>query len=112
VAFIPLDAAAEINDDGGKVQGSCVADFIPDESDVTGRDSMEQADRVTRLRAAVECLPAKEKTILTMYYFEGIKLEAIGRFFKQTESRMCQVRQMAVDRLRATLCRGPDALAS
>ncbi|HEY7877715.1 MAG TPA: FliA/WhiG family RNA polymerase sigma factor [Gemmatimonadaceae bacterium] len=55
------------------------------------------------LSAAVLELPAVERRVLTLYYLEALKLSDIARVLDVTESRVSQIKQKAIVRLRAAL---------
>ncbi len=54
----------------------------------------------TRLVAAIESLPEKERLVLTLYYFEELTMKEIGLTLGVVESRVSQIRAAAVARLR------------
>jgi DNA-directed RNA polymerase specialized sigma24 family protein len=53
------------------------------------------------LAEAVDALPQSERTVISLYYYEGLTLKEIGRVLGVTESRACQIHGKAVIRLRA-----------
>ena len=48
-------------------------------------------------------MPDREKTVLILYYYEGLTLAEIGKALGVTESRVCQIHTKAVLQLRARL---------
>jgi RNA polymerase sigma factor for flagellar operon FliA len=44
-----------------------------------------------------------DKTVLSLYYVEGLNLREIGEVFGVTETRISQIRSRALGRLRARL---------
>ena len=52
---------------------------------------------------AVDCLPAKERVAVLLYYMQGLTLREIGVQLGVTESRACQLRGQAVKRLQYRL---------
>jgi hypothetical protein len=50
----------------------------------------------------------REKTVLTLYYYEGLTLAEIGEILGVTESRVCQIHTKAVLQLRAKLADRPE----
>ena len=48
-------------------------------------------------------LPALQKKVLAMYYYENMQLAEIAKVFGLTESRICQIRGDAVEVLRKYL---------
>jgi len=55
------------------------------------------------LAEAIERLPEREKTVIALYYYEGLTLKEIGQVLGVTESRVSQLHTKAVLRLRARL---------
>jgi RNA polymerase sigma factor FliA len=62
-------------------------------------------DQETRalLARAVNSLPDRDKTVVTLYYFEGMTLAQIGEVLGVSESRVCQIHTKAVLALRGKL---------
>ncbi len=48
-------------------------------------------------------LGERERTVLSLYYYEGLTLAEIGEILGVTESRVCQIHTKAVLQLRARL---------
>ena len=55
------------------------------------------------LAQALDGLPSYERAVVAMYYYKGMMLKEIGRVFKVTESRISQVHQRALRRLRTQM---------
>ena len=55
------------------------------------------------LAEAIQKLPEREKTVIGLYYYEGLTLKEIGEVLGVTESRVSQLHTKAVLRLRAKL---------
>ena len=55
------------------------------------------------LADAINRLPEREKTVLTLYYYEGLTLAEIGSILGVTESRVCQIHTKSVIQLRARI---------
>jgi RNA polymerase sigma factor FliA len=81
--------------DGGATLGDTLSD---------GDDGPMAAYEITEMRAiladAISRLPDREKTVLTLYYYEGLTLAEIGSILGVTESRVCQIHTKAVIQLR------------
>jgi RNA polymerase sigma factor for flagellar operon FliA len=60
--------------------------------------NMETKDK---LKTAIDQLPAKEKLVLSLYYYEELTMKEAGRVMDLTESRVCQLHAQAVLRLRS-----------
>lgn len=91
------------------------ADFTSDEesmpiaeriADREAKNSFEIADRKEFygfLEEAVSELPAQEKQVLVLYYFEELMLKEIGHIMGVSESRVSQIHTKAILRLRSRL---------
>jgi RNA polymerase sigma factor for flagellar operon FliA len=55
------------------------------------------------LARAVNTLPDREKTVVSLYYYEGLTLAEIGQVLGVTESRVSQIHTKSVLQLRAKL---------
>jgi RNA polymerase sigma factor FliA len=55
------------------------------------------------LARAINMLPEREKTVVTLYYYEGLTLAEIGQVLGVTESRVSQIHTKSVLQLRAKL---------
>ncbi|WP_103501775.1 MULTISPECIES: RNA polymerase sigma factor WhiG [Streptomyces] len=74
--------------------------------DTSADDPVEVAeDRELRrlLARAINTLPHREKTVVTLYYYEGLTLAEIGQVLGVTESRVSQIHSKSVLQLRAKL---------
>ena len=72
-------------------------------ADPVGGEAFEEVGRretFLRLRAAVAHLPARERTVLSLYYYEELNLKQIAEVLHVTESRVSQIRSQAIRRLR------------
>nr|WP_314264963.1 RNA polymerase sigma factor FliA [uncultured Moellerella sp.] len=61
------------------------------------------AETRQRVIDAIECLPEREKMVLTLYYQEDLNLKEIGAVLNVGESRVSQLHSQAIKRLRARL---------
>jgi len=78
--------------------GETVADTARGPTDI-----FEDKEAKATLAAMIEELPARERSVLTMYYFENMKLKAIGNVLGVSESRVCQMHTKALRQMRAKL---------
>jgi RNA polymerase sigma factor for flagellar operon FliA len=70
------------------------------------RDPMQ--DVLSRERAglvadAIRCLPEKERTVVALYYHDGLTMKAAGEVLHLTESRVSQLHAQALLRMRGLL---------
>ena len=56
-----------------------------------------------RLADAINRMPARERLVLTLYYYEGLTLAEIGEVLGVTESRVCQIHTKAVLQMRSRM---------
>lgn len=61
------------------------------------------------LAQAIERLSQKEKTIISLYYYEEMTLKEIGQIMGFTESRICQIHSKIILKLRTHLKKVLDA---
>jgi RNA polymerase sigma factor for flagellar operon FliA len=64
---------------------------------------LERQELRTLLAEAIAALPERERQILALYYQEELTLAQIGEVIGVCESRVCQLRGLAVSRLRTLL---------
>jgi RNA polymerase sigma factor for flagellar operon FliA len=73
-------------------------------SEPTSPDRLfEQNQTRDRMRAAMGRLPARERRILSLYYFGDATMKQIGQQIGVNESRVSQLHARAIDRLRRLL---------
>jgi len=97
VSFEELWVGGE-RDDAQSAIGS-----IRDESAEDPVAMFENVEIKDILAEAIERLPEREKTVIALYYYEGLTLKEIGQVLGVTESRVSQLHTKAVLRLRARL---------
>jgi RNA polymerase sigma factor for flagellar operon FliA len=76
------------------------------DGDVDAAEALSQRERSAALREAIAHLPAKERLVLALSYFEELTLRQIADLLHVTESRISQIRTQALKRLRRSL--SPD----
>jgi RNA polymerase sigma factor for flagellar operon FliA len=72
-------------------------------ADPSGGEPFEDLGRQEtsrRLRDAIAHLPPRERTVLSLYYYEELNLKEIAEVLHVTESRVSQIRSQAIRRLR------------
>lgn len=101
VTFLAIDQ----NADGEEGGGASLHELLADETDKTGRDTLEKAELLQLLTQRIAELPDIPKKILAMYYFENMRLAEIAAVFSLTESRICQIHAQTILGLRGWLQR-------
>ena len=62
-----------------------------------------QAKKFDAIISSMSITPEREKIVLTLYYYENLTLQEIGKVLGVTESRVCQIHTKAVLQLRHRL---------
>ena len=78
-----------------------LVDTLQDPKAVDPESRYEERELKEILRDSIEHMSEREKTVVVLYYFEGLTLAQIGEILGVTESRVCQVHAKAVLGLRA-----------
>ncbi len=76
--------------------------LIPEDSK-TAYDKLDTEESREVLIDCIERLPEKEKTVISLYYYNELTMKEIGKILKLTESRVSQIHTKAVIRLRGKL---------
>ena len=86
----------------GRGAGS-LAETLPDHHAEDPVAAMEDRENRRLLAEAIAQLGERDRTVVTLYYFENLTLAEIGKVLGVTESRVCQLHTRAVLRLRTKL---------
>jgi RNA polymerase sigma factor for flagellar operon FliA len=82
------------------------ASLIDTIEDPKARDPSRMLDVTemkSRLAAAIDALPKREKIVIALYYYENLTLREIGEVLGVTESRVSQLHTKAILRLKGRL---------
>jgi RNA polymerase sigma factor for flagellar operon FliA len=103
LSFVGVAALDEVFAVGGeRGQRTSLGDTIPDAT--PGPAAMfDEKESKEILAQAIMHLGERERTVLSLYYYEGLTLAEIGEILGVTESRVCQIHTKAVLQLRARL---------
>lgn len=82
---------------------SSLSSVVKDESAPDPVASFESEEIKVILADAIEKLSERERTVVALYYYDGLPLKEIGQVLGVTESRASQLHTKAVLRLRARL---------
>lgn len=96
---VPLDRRSGDNDSGT----AAPVDLLPDESHGDVEDAINHEQEVELLRDALLRLKEQERVVLSLYYFEELKLHEIASILNLTESRVSQIRSKAIGKLKTEL---------
>jgi len=109
ISFVGVAALDEVFMVGGdRTDRTTLGDTIPDAT--AGPVALfEDKESKEILAQAIMQLGERERTVLSLYYYEGLTLAEIGEILGVTESRVCQIHTKAVLQLRGRLSdRSPD----
>lgn len=90
---VSIEAHSASTDDNG-----CAWQFAAD--DEAADETVAREDLAEKLRTALETLPARERQVLALYYYEDLTQQQIAQVLHVTESRVSQLRTQAIKRLR------------
>jgi RNA polymerase sigma factor for flagellar operon FliA len=99
VGLAALDEILSVGGDRG--EAITLGDTIADTSTHGPMGAFEITETRQLLAQAINGLPEREKIVLTLYYYESLTLQEIGRVLGVTESRVCQIHTKAVLHLRS-----------
>lgn len=77
-----------------------VMGIIEDKNSPSPEQSYEKEEEIETLSKAIDSLKEKDKTVLNLYYYEGLTLKEIGTILSVSESRVCQLHSRAIRNLR------------
>jgi RNA polymerase sigma factor FliA len=98
-SLVALDALF-VDDDGGY---HALAETLHDPHAVDPQRRMERRELRAELASAIQKLSARDRTVIVLYYVEGMTLAQIAQILQVTESRVSQLHTRAVLALRAKL---------
>jgi RNA polymerase sigma factor for flagellar operon FliA len=108
ISTVGMMALDEVLRGGDRSERSTLGETLPDKT-VGPVDTFEAKESKEALIAAVDGMPERERTVLMMYYYDGLTLTEIGEFLGVTESRVCQIHTKALRQLRSKLADRSDA---
>jgi len=103
ISFVGVAALDEVFMVGGeRSERTTLGDTLPDAGEGPV-DRFEDKESKEILARAISQLGDRERTVLSLYYYEGLTLAEIGEILGVTESRVCQIHTKAVLQLRSRL---------
>lgn len=79
------------------------SECIADPASKNPLEVLEEKDVQEKLAELIESMPEKEKLVLSLYYYEELTMQEIGRVLSITESRVCQIHSQALVKLKSKL---------
>lgn len=102
ISFVGVVALDEMLSGGERGDSMTLGDTIPDKG--AGPVGSFEVEEMRQLLAeSINSMSEREKTVLTLYYYEGLTLAEIGQVLGVTESRVCQIHTKSVLRLRSRM---------
>ncbi len=83
-------------------ESSLPAVLVPSEP-ASPDSAYERTEEKERIRSAMATLPARERRLVSLYYFGDVTMKEIGAELGVNESRVSQLHARAIQRLRAAL---------
>ncbi len=112
VSFVGVAALDEVFSSGGeRSDRTTLGDTIADVGAGPGA-KFEDKELKELLLQAITRLGDRERTVLSLYYYEGLTLAEIGEILGVTESRICEIHTKAVLQLRSKLGSSREELAA
>ena len=103
VSFTGIVALDDLLGHGhGRDDGATLGDMLAD-AGPGPLAAFEVTEVREQLNASIRALPERERTVVGLYYYEGLTLAEIGSILGVTESRVCQIHTKAVLSLRTRL---------
>ena len=79
------------------------AEMLPSSEESVVEEQLTHEQEVVHLKDAILHLKDQERIVLSLYYFEELKLHEIAKVLELTESRVSQIRSKALSKLRVEL---------
>jgi RNA polymerase sigma factor for flagellar operon FliA len=97
----PLSLSQPVSEDEG--ESATPQELLPDEDAEDVEDRLGHEEEIRILKEELAGLKEQQRIVLSLYYFEELKLREIGEVLGVTESRVSQIRSAALDTLRGRL---------
>jgi RNA polymerase sigma factor for flagellar operon FliA len=102
ISLVGVMALDEATRGGERTDRTTLGETLADKG-IGPVDTFEAKESKEALVKAISLMPDREKTVLTLYYYEGLTLSEIGEILGVTESRVCQIHTKALRQLRTKL---------
>jgi RNA polymerase sigma factor FliA len=100
-SLVALDELWAISGSDGDT--ASLIDTIEDPKSRDPSRMLDVSEMKSRLAAAIDALPPREKVVIALYYYENLTLREIGEVLGVTESRVSQLHTKAILRLKGRL---------
>jgi RNA polymerase sigma factor FliA len=84
-------------------RGAAPVDLVSNDDEPGIEDVLNREQEVGVLREAIQELKEQERLVLSLYYYEELKLHEIATIMELTESRVSQIRSKAISKLRTLI---------
>ncbi|MCT8976092.1 FliA/WhiG family RNA polymerase sigma factor [Clostridium sp. CX1] len=98
ISIVSLEDLIFSDDDDIPLMGT-----IEDDKSPSPEKTLEEKEELEYLAKALDLLNEKDKTVLSLYYYEGLTLKEIGKVLTVSESRVCQLHSRAIVNLRKAM---------
>lgn len=98
ISIVSLEDLIFSDDDDMPLMGAVVDSKSPSPEKILEKDEL-----IEYLGKALDLLKEKDKTVLSLYYYERLTLKEIGKILSVSESRVCQLHSRAIVNLRKML---------
>ena len=98
ISVVSLENVIFSEDEDMNVMGT-----IEDKNSPSPEDNFINTEKVEVLTKAIEGLNQKDRTVLNLYYYEGLTLKQIGTVLSVSESRVCQLHSRAIRNLKENM---------
>jgi RNA polymerase sigma factor for flagellar operon FliA len=95
ISIVSLEEVIFSDDEDMNIMGT-----IEDKNSPSPEEKFVNSEKVEILSRAIEELNQKDRTVLNLYYYEGLTLKQIGNVLSVSESRVCQLHSRAIRNLR------------
>ena len=91
-----------VNFEDALSSGNSEAD-IQSHDEYSPEEELLKKEKKRLIAEAIDALPEKERTVITLYYYEGLLLKEIADILQVTESRVSQIHSKVLARMRTKL---------
>jgi len=82
-------------------QGSAtLGDLIADETNDNPTEALEESELREYIRSALHLLPERQRVVIVGYFLEGRPMDELGALLGVTQSRISQIKDAAIQRMR------------